>query len=87
MPEKTMLPADFADVPISLWRRGLNFLVTVLAVGSGLAGSFAAWRGLRIPALSGLGSINWAFLTQIPKPPGEPGGGMANAIVGSVTFC
>ena len=28
----------------------------------------------------GVGSINWAFLTQIPKPPGEPGGGMANAI-------
>ena len=28
--------------------------------------------------------INWAFLTQIPKPPGEAGGGMANAIAGSV---
>jgi len=32
----------------------------------------------------GIGSINWAFLTQTPKPVGEPGGGMANAIVGSV---
>ena len=32
----------------------------------------------------GLGSINWAFLTQTPKPVGESGGGMANAIVGSV---
>jgi phosphate transport system permease protein len=31
----------------------------------------------------GLGSINWAFLTQTPKPVGEAGGGMANAIVGS----
>jgi phosphate transport system permease protein len=31
----------------------------------------------------GLGSINIAFLTQTPKPVGEPGGGMANAIVGS----
>ena len=31
----------------------------------------------------GVGSINWAFLTQTPKPVGEPGGGMANAIVGS----
>ena len=28
--------------------------------------------------------MNWAFLTQTPKPVGEPGGGMANAIVGSV---
>jgi phosphate transport system permease protein len=32
----------------------------------------------------GVGSINWAFLTQMPKPVGESGGGMANAIVGSV---
>jgi phosphate transport system permease protein len=31
----------------------------------------------------GLGSISWAFLTQIPKPVGEAGGGMANAIAGS----
>lgn len=32
----------------------------------------------------GIGSINWAFLTQTPKPVGEAGGGMANAIVGSI---
>lgn len=32
----------------------------------------------------GIGSVNWAFLTQIPKPVGEPGGGMANAIVGTM---
>jgi phosphate transport system permease protein len=31
----------------------------------------------------GIGAINWAFLTQTPKPVGEAGGGMANAIVGS----
>ena len=31
----------------------------------------------------GLSSINWAFLTQTPKPVGEVGGGMANAIAGS----
>jgi phosphate transport system permease protein len=31
----------------------------------------------------GVGSLNWAFLTQTPKPEGEVGGGMANAIVGS----
>ena len=32
----------------------------------------------------GAGSINWAFFTEMPKPVGEPGGGMANAIVGSL---
>lgn len=31
----------------------------------------------------GIGALNWNFLTQIPKPPGEVGGGMANAIAGS----
>jgi phosphate transport system permease protein len=32
----------------------------------------------------GIGSINWAFLTHTPRPVGEEGGGMANAIVGSM---
>ena len=31
-------------------------------------------------------ALNWAFLTELPKPPGEPGGGMANAIVGTLTL-
>ena len=31
----------------------------------------------------GASSLNLAFFTQIPKPVGEAGGGMANAIVGS----
>jgi phosphate transport system permease protein len=33
--------------------------------------------------IKGAGSVNWAFLTNTPKPVGEIGGGMANAIVGS----
>ena len=32
----------------------------------------------------GVSELNWSFLTQIPRPIGEIGGGMANAIVGSV---
>jgi len=31
----------------------------------------------------GLSSINWAFFTQMPKPAGETGGGMANALMGT----
>lgn len=31
----------------------------------------------------GASSVNWAFFTQLPKPVGEVGGGMANAIVGT----
>jgi len=32
----------------------------------------------------GVTELNWAFLTQLPKPVGEEGGGMANAIVGTL---
>lgn len=31
----------------------------------------------------GASSLNWAFFTQLPRPVGEAGGGMANAILGS----
>ncbi|HVN87581.1 MAG TPA: phosphate ABC transporter permease PstA [Candidatus Binatia bacterium] len=34
----------------------------------------------------GLSSLNWSFFTQLPKPVGESGGGMANAIVGTITL-
>lgn len=32
----------------------------------------------------GFSALNWAFFTQNPKPVGEAGGGMSNAIVGSL---
>jgi len=32
---------------------------------------------------SGIGALNWDFFTKLPKPVGEAGGGMANAIVGT----
>jgi len=35
---------------------------------------------------NGSRSINWDFLTKLPLPPGDKGGGMANAIVGSATM-
>ncbi len=83
MPE-SHLTSDFAAAPISLWRRGMNTLVTLAAMAAiflvllplGAVFGYLVYRGI--------GSINWAFLTQIPKPPGEAGGGMANAIAGSV---
>ncbi len=36
---------------------------------------YLVWNGGR--------AVTWQFFTQLPKPPGEAGGGMANAIVGS----
>ena len=34
--------------------------------------------------VQGLSGLNWSFLTQLPKPVGETGGGMANAIFGTL---
>ena len=34
----------------------------------------------------GASSLNFDFFTKVPKPPGEVGGGMANAIVGSAVL-
>src|SRR6202034_3515790 len=31
-------------------------------------------------------SLDWSFFTQLPKPTGEVGGGMANAIVGTLVL-
>jgi phosphate transport system permease protein len=33
---------------------------------------------------TGLSQINWNFLSNIPKPVGETGGGIANALIGSL---
>ncbi len=52
---------------------GLCALITVSVLLFILG--FLVWNGAR--------SINWAFFTELPKPIGETGGGMANAIVGS----
>jgi phosphate transport system permease protein len=32
----------------------------------------------------GISAINWQFLTHLPKPVGEAGGGVSNALVGSI---
>lgn len=32
----------------------------------------------------GITKINWNFLTHVPKPVGEQGGGIANALIGSI---
>jgi phosphate transport system permease protein len=69
--------------PIALRRRITDHVMTgaaVLTVILVLA-PLAAIFGYLV--YRGFGSINWAFLTQTPKPVGEPGGGMANAILGS----
>jgi len=56
---------------------GFSLLCIVLATGALLA-------ILGYVAAQGASSINWAFLTALPRPVGVTGGGVANGIVGSI---
>jgi phosphate transport system permease protein len=83
MPE-SVTTGKISVPPISLRRRCTDHLMTgaaILTVVLVLAPLIAIFGYL---VYRGIGSINWAFLTQLPKPVGETGGGMANAIVGSI---
>ena len=61
----------------------LMTLLSVLAMLVVLAPLLAIFGYL---VYKGIGSISWDFLTQTPKPVGEVGGGMANAIMGSAVI-
>lgn len=74
---------DTSIPAISLYRRGMDSVVTLAAVAAVVLVLAPLGAVFGYLLYKGLGSINWAFLTQTPKPVGEPGGGMANAIAGS----
>jgi phosphate transport system permease protein len=83
MPKTAAAVAQRQVPPISLRRRITDHLMTGVAVVTVLLVLVPLIAIFGYLLYRGLGSINWAFLTQTPKPVGEPGGGMANAIVGS----
>jgi len=80
------LPMDFQSKRMRLnsARRYLvNHLVTGLALASTLLVIAPLVAILIYLIYKGASSLNLAFFTHIPAPVGEPGGGMANAIMGS----
>ncbi len=84
MPETVRSSQQSAIQALSLRRRITDRVMTFAAIATVvivLAPLVAIFGYL---VYRGVGSINWAFLTQTPKPVGEAGGGMANAIMGSV---
>jgi phosphate transport system permease protein len=65
------------------WRKFVsNFMLTMTGLCA-LVSVSALFLILGYLVFNGGTSINWAFFTQLPKPVGELGGGMANAIWGS----
>jgi phosphate transport system permease protein len=53
-------------------------------IGLSLAAVLPLLLILAFVVVRGASSVNWAFLSQLPKPVGETGGGILNAILGSM---
>jgi phosphate transport system permease protein len=68
---------------ISLQRRVVNNLVMASTGVAALLIIVPLFLILGFLFIKGIGSLNWAFLTHTPRPVGETGGGMGNAIVGT----
>ena len=64
-------------------RNAINVLVTGLAILATLLVVAPLFAILAYLVYKGASSLNLNFFTKIPAPVGEPGGGMANSIVGS----
>jgi phosphate transport system permease protein len=85
MPEKASDVSKLHSVrPISWRRRITDHVMTGLAVLTVILVLLPLVAIFGYLVYRGIGSINWAFVTQTAKPVGEAGGGMANAIAGSV---
>ena len=83
MPEDPIVTSKKTVPRVNLRRRVVNGAVTCAAAGSVILVLIPLVAVFGYLVYRGIGSVNWAFLTQTPKPVGEAGGGMANAIAGS----
>src|SRR5512146_3143742 len=73
-----------ATARISLYRRMTDRAASLAAILCAILVIAPLLAVFGYLLLKGLGSVNLAFLTHTPKPVGEVGGGMANAIIGSM---
>lgn len=65
------------------WRQSKNVMMTTLSLLSGVVVILPLILIFYYTLAQGISSVNWDFFTKMPKPVGEPGGGMANALVGT----
>src|ERR1700691_2683937 len=68
------------------WRKAKSTAVTAILVVCALAVITPLFLVIYFLLVRGWSSIDWNFFTQLPKPTGETGGGMANAILGTITL-
>jgi len=86
LPDTNSNPVTINFTPIGWRRRVVDHFMTGVAVLTVVLVLLPLGAIFAYLIYKGAGSINWAFLTQTPKPVGEPGGGMANAIIGSMVI-
>jgi phosphate transport system permease protein len=67
-----------------IWRKSVNYLMLTLTGIAALGVVSILFFILGYLIWNGGTSLSLNFFTQLPKPVGEAGGGMANAIVGSL---
>jgi phosphate transport system permease protein len=67
-----------------IWRKSLNIIMLTLTGVAALSVVSVLFLILGYLIWHGGTSLSWNFFTQLPKPVGETGGGMANAIIGSL---
>jgi phosphate transport system permease protein len=65
------------------WRKVKNIIMAGLCFLSAVIAIVPLFIILFYTVSQGISSINWSFFTQMPKPAGETGGGMANALAGT----
>lgn len=68
-------------------RRVVSAVMTGLAVGSVLVALVPLAFVLFFVVSQGVQALSLDFFTQIPRPVGEAGGGMGNAILGTIILC
>lgn len=66
-----------------IWRKSKNVLMTSLSILSGVIVILPLILIFYYALAQGVSAINLDFFTKMPKPVGELGGGMANALVGT----
>ncbi|HXX70691.1 MAG TPA: phosphate ABC transporter permease PstA [Candidatus Acidoferrum sp.] len=67
----------------TIWRKTVNIVMLSLTGACAFVTVAVLAMILGYFIWHGASSLNWDFFTKLPKPVGDVGGGMANAIVGS----
>jgi phosphate transport system permease protein len=77
------MPSHDRKSQLSIARKLMNAAAMTLMTGTALLVIAPLVAIFSYLVYRGIGALNWNFLTHLPAPPGELGGGMGNGIIGS----